>query len=273
MQVAATKYLVVERGPVMCIEQALGTAELVEQANATWAQWAAPEPVVARLASVLEVEQWRATASHEEVEEFFQALGRLTTAEHSHQAAAVMVQLLVPGIAALTARRCRGDVARAEVESVVAGYVWTTILAYPWEAPRDAWLPAAILRTVGRAVDREFGWGDRGEGAWRTRTHMGADTLDRILAKADSNQRSQASAVHWWPIEEGVVSAADLELLFQLAVIATDEGLSTRSNAGLTSRTACASVASGRGLTVNQVQYRARQTLTALRTHTATVTR
>ena len=276
MQVAATKYLVVEREPVMCIEQALGTAELVEQANATWAQWAAPEPVVARFPSVLEVEQWRATASHEEVEEFFQALGRLTTAEHSHQAAAVMVQLLVPGIAALTARRCRGDVARAEVESVVAGYVWTVILDYPWESPTDAWIPAAILRSVRRAVDQEFGWGDRGEGAWRSRTHLEADTLDRRVARSQSSQPSQsnqplqASPLYWWAISQGLVSAADLELLLQLAVIASDEAVISRASAGITSHTACSQLALGRGLTVNQVQYRARKTLGTLRAHTGT---
>lgn len=258
----------------MCIKQALGITELVEEADATWPQWAAPEPVVAWFSSVFEVEMWRVIASHEEIEEFFQALGRLTTSQTQHRAAAVMVHLLVPGIAALTMRRCQGDVARAEVESVVAGYVWTTILAYPWDAPRDAWIPAAILRSVGRAVDKEFGWGDRGEGAWRSRTYMGTDTLNRMIAPSASNQPLQASAVYWWAIEEGLVNAADLDLLLQLAVIAGDEGVSSRSNAGITSRAACGQVASGQGLTVNQVQYRARQALGTLRAHTnTTITR
>ncbi|RMB57233.1 hypothetical protein [Tessaracoccus antarcticus] len=255
----------------MCIQQRLGIAELVEEADATWSQWTAPESVVARFRSVSEVEDWRERASHEEIEEFFQGLGRLTASEDRHRAAAVMVQLLVPGIEALTARRCRGDAARAEVESVVAGYVWTTILAYPWDAPTDAWIPAALLRTVGRAVDREFGWGDRGEGAWRSRTYMGSDTLDRMVTRYHSDQPVQASTVYWWAISHELLGAADLDLLLQLAVIAGEEGVSTRSKAGLTSRIACGQVAADRGLTVNQVQYRARQALGTLRAHTTTV--
>ncbi|RMB57842.1 hypothetical protein [Tessaracoccus antarcticus] len=254
----------------MAVQHKLGIAELVVEADATWPAWSAPEPAVARFGSVGEVEWWRHTATHDEIEEFFRALGRLTCTEASHRAAAVMVQLLVPGVKALTSRRCTGEVPRADVESVVAGYVWTVILGYPWDAPTDAWIPAAILRTVGRAVDREFGWGDRGEGAWRSRTYLGSDTLDRMVTDSRSDQPLQASGVYWWAVSTGLVSAADLDLLLQLAVIATDEGAPSRSSAGITSRSACAQVAAGRGLTVDQVQHRARQALGSLRATTGT---
>ena len=254
----------------MAVRQMLGIDELVTQADASWPLWAAAEPAVAKFGSVSEVEAWRGTASHQQIEEFFQGLGRLTASENTHRAAAVMVALLVPGIEALTARRCRGDAARTEVESVVAGYVWTTILAYPWDAPTDAWIPAALLRSVGRAVDREFGWGDRGEGAWRSRTYMGADTLERMLAPSRSTEPVQASTVYWWAISHEVVSAADLDLLLQLAVIAGAERVPSRGSAGLTSRVVCGQIAADHGLTVNQVQYRARQTLGTLRAHTRT---
>ncbi|MCC2592535.1 hypothetical protein LKO27_03760 [Tessaracoccus sp. OS52] len=75
----------------------------------------------------------------------------------------------------------------------------------------------------------------------------------------------QASDVYWWALRDGGVAAADLDVLLQLAVIATDEGVTSRTSAGITSRTACQRLAEARGLTVNQVQYRARQTLGVLR--------
>ena len=260
----------------MAVQQKLGITDFVKEADASWSQWTSPEPSLTRFGSVGEVECWYATACHDEIEYLVQALGRLTRSEASHRAAAVIAQLLVPGIEALTSRRCRGDVSRSEVESVVAGYVWTVILDYPWESPTDAWIPAAILRSVRRAVDQEFGWGDRGEGVWRSRTHLEDDTLDRRVARSHSSQPSQSnqplqsSPLYWWAISHGLVSVADLELLLQLAVIASDEAVISRASAGITSHTACSQLALGRGLTVNQVQYRARKTLGTLRAHTGT---
>jgi len=254
----------------MAVQQMLGIEELVAQADASWPQWSASEPAVAQFGSVGEVEMWRTTVGHDEIEDFFQALGRLTRTGASHRAAAVMAHLLMPGIQALTSRRCRGDVPRADVESVVAGYVWTVILDYPWQAPTDAWIPAAILRSVGRAVDREFGWGDRGDQTWRSRTQVEADTFEQMTSRSHRDQALQASDVYWWAVSKNLVDASDLELLLQLAVIATDQRSATRSNAGLTSRTACGQIATAQGLTVNQVQYRARQALGTLRANTHT---
>lgn len=250
----------------MCVRQALGIAGLVAEANLTWPEWTASEEAVGRFGSVERLEQWRDHAGHDEIENLFAALGRLTQDEvGSHRAVAVMVHLLAPGIGALTARRCRGDVASGEVEAVVAGYVWTTILDYRWEAPPDSWIPAAILRSVRRAVDREFGWGDRGDRAWRERMHLEPEEFGRMPSASKGDQALEASGLYWWAIRDGQVSASDLDVLLQLAVIATDEGITARSSAGITSRTACARLASERGLSVNQLQYRARKTLGTLR--------
>lgn len=254
----------------MAVGQRLGIETLVAEADASWPLWTVSEPAVARFGSVSEVERWRSNAGHDEIEEMFTALGRLTRTDASHRAVAVMAKLLMPGIHALASRRCRGDVPRAEVESVVAGYVWTVILDYPWQAPTDAWIPAAILRSVGRAVDREFGWGDRGDRTWRSRVHVDADIFEQMISRSQQDQAVQASGVYWWAVSKNLVDAADLELLLQLAVIATDQGAAARSSAGITSRAACGQYATTRGLTVNQVQYRARQALGTLRANTHT---
>lgn len=253
----------------MSIEQALGIEPLVAEADRWWPDWTAGDALLAGLGNTAAVEAWRDQASQPEREELFRRLGQIIRDPARRRfASAVMVQLLVPGAAAVVTRRGFTGVDRGEVEQVTAGYVWEQVLSYPWQSPPDAWIPKGLLRSVGRAVDREFGWGDRGEGAWRTRIPTDADVFEK-MAGPGAPDDVEATELYWgelysWASTQGIVTAADLDVLLQLAVVATDEQASYRSNAGITSRQACPRLATAE-VPAHTVQYRARRSLSKLR--------
>lgn len=274
----------------MSVQHALGIDELVDRASAEWGRWTATEPVLARFAGARDVERWRMDAPTKAVREVFLALGRLSQQDGTERgyAISVLAQLMLPGIEALVRRRAvfswaRG-VSRRELETSVAGALWEQLACYPWHAPLEGSIPMGLQRGVARAVDREFGWGDRGEKAWRERCYLedrfqdsqGDPALldDRyafgeLVDESHRSQPLQASEVYWWAISEALVSQSEIELLVQLAVLASEDRLRAGSSGGLTSMTVCAAVGERTGQSGAQVRERAHRALEQLRAHAA----
>lgn len=248
----------------MGVREALGVEEMVEDADQLWPMWAEAEPVLGRFAGVRDVERWRLDAGRDDVREVFLALGRISLDdERGEYATAVLVWMMLPACEAVVARRNRGNVAVDELTHVAAGYLWTVVAEYPWHEPLDGSIPMAVQRDVGRAIDREYGWGDRGDGTWRGRAQLEQAQAERIPAA--SGQPMQSLDVYFWALSEAGLPRDDMELLVQLSVVATDVGAKSRTSAGLTSRAACKVVAAREGRSVDQVQYQAMKALTVLR--------
>lgn len=275
----------------MSVWRALGIDELVERADDEWASWTATEPVLTRFAMVRDLERWREDKGvpKEQVREVFLALGRLSQHEDTREnASAVLARLVLPVCEALVRRRMAYShatgVSRDELEGLAAGALWEAIANYPWDSPLMGSIPMALQRDVTRAVDREFGWGDRGERVWRERYYLdhgspGADgeagcsegrrLADELVDESYRSQPLQATEVYWWAISEALVSQSEIELLVQLAVLATEERAQTRSSGGITSMALCKTVGERTGQSGLQVRRRATRALEQLRAHAA----
>lgn len=249
----------------MSVRAALKIDGLLEAANDSWADWTAPEPVLTQFTSSGEVALWRKEAVWQDDREVLLALGRLTLVERSRlEATAVLVALVLPACEAVVAQRTRGVRDFRHVEEVAAGYLWSAVAEYPWKDPLKGWIPQGVARRVGRALDREFGWGESAERVWRDRAPLLPEQVELLPAPDRGTEPLQSSDLYLWALTKGGVSREDLDLLVALAVAASDAGTVSRSSAGLTARSACLQVARP-GKSVDQLQYRARQALKVLR--------
>lgn len=249
----------------MSVRSALNIEPLLETADASWPEWTWPEPSLAPFSSSQEVASWRATAMWQEDREVLLALGRLTLVEESRTSAtAVLVSVVLPACESVVSIRSRNTRDFRHVEEVAAGYLWSEVVQYPWEAPLRGWIPQGIARRVGRALDREFGWGEASERVWRERAAVAPETLERVPAGRSSRDALRSSELYWWALCEAGLPREDLDLLVALAVSASDEGATARASAGITARAACLRVA-GPGESADQVQSRAIRALKHLR--------
>ena len=153
------------------------------------------------------------------------------------------------------------------VLEVAAGYVWAAVAEYPWQDPLKGWIPQGVARRVGRALDREFGWGESGERVWRDRMLLEPGQLDSLVSvempEPDIDPLSK-SDVYLWALTKGGIRREDLDLLIALAVTASEDGAPSRSSAGVTAKSACLQLVEP-GQSADQLQYRARQALKVLR--------
>ena len=252
------------KDPEMSVRAALNIDHLLDAADEHWEVWTSGEPVLSRFGSCRDVATWRGEAEWREDREVLLALGRLTRLEGSRvDATAVLVHLLLPACEAVVATRSRNTEDARHVEDVAAGYLWAEVAEYPWDDPLRGWIPQGVARRVGRALDREFGWGQSAERVWRERAAVTPEVLERIARDQDRDSL-KCSDVYWWALSEAGLSREDMDLLVALAVTATDDGIAARGSAGLTARAACLQVVEP-GHTADQVQYRARKALGVLR--------
>lgn len=249
----------------MSVRSALRIEPLLQAADESWSSWTADEPLLRRFGSSGDVAAWRLGAEWQQDREVLLALGRLTLeAESRQEATAVLVMLLLPACEAVVSSRTRNVADFRHVEEVAAGYVWAAVAEYPWDDPLKGWIPQGVARRVGRALDREFGWGESAERAWRERAPVAPEVVERIADPQASSAHLKASELYWWALSEAGLDREDLDLLVALAVTASEDGISARGSAGITARSACLRVA-GPGQSADQVQYRAIKALRVLR--------
>jgi len=252
----------------MSVRAALSIDPLLDAANDSWPDWTVGEPRLAPFMSVDEVVAWRRDAHWQDDREVLLALGRLTLLEGSRlEATAVLVALCLPACEAAVALRMRRAGDPRYVAEVAAGYLWSAVAEYPWEDPLRGWIPQGVARRVGRALDREFGWGESAERVWRDRMPFQPGQLDALVSveMPDLNiDPVSKSDVCVWALTEGGISRDDLDLLIALAVTASEDGAPSRSSAGVTSRSACLQLVEP-GQSADQLQYRARRALKMLR--------
>lgn len=252
----------------MSVRAALNIDPLLDAANDSWPVWTAGEPLLAPFMSVGEVVAWRREANWQDDREVLLALGRLTLVEGSRlEATAVLVALCLPACEPVVALRARRSDDWGYVLEVAAGYVWAAVAEYPWQDPLKGWIPQGVARRVGRALDREFGWGESGERVWRDRMLLEPGQLDSLVSvempEPDIDPLSK-SDVYLWALTKGGIRREDLDLLIALAVTASEDGAPSRSSAGVTAKSACLQLVEP-GQSADQLQYRARQALKVLR--------
>ena len=250
----------------MSVRAALHLDPLLQAADDTWPQWTRTEPLLTRFASHAEVAQWRMDdVDWQEDREMFLALGRLTLVEESRTAAtAVLVFLVLPACEATVMRRASMTHDVRQLEDVAAGYLWTEVAQYPWDDPMKGWIPQGVARRVGRAIDRDFGWGETAERIWRDRATLDFEAVERLNHRGAYMRPLHTTDLYWWAVTEAGLSREDMDLLVALAVTAHEDGITSRSSAGITARSACVQLVQP-GQTVDQLQYRARKALTVLR--------
>lgn len=251
----------------MSVRAALRLTPLLETADETWCEWTSGEPLLAQFSSHGDVARWRRdNVDWQEDREVLLALGRLTLTEEPRVAAtAVLVSLVLPACEVAVANRAPNLRDVRHLEQVAAGYLWGAVAEYPWDDPLRGWIPQGIARRVGRALDREFGWGHAAEPIWRERHSATPEFLEVISRPAEHPESLQNGRLYWWALTEAGISREDLDLLVALAVTASRDGITSRGSAGLTARTACLQLV-GPGQTADQLQYRARKALKVLRT-------
>lgn len=246
----------------MSLRTAVNFDSLLTTAEETWPDWTCSEPVLGQFSSTGDVLAWRIDADWHDEREVLLALGRLTLSEDTRlEATSVLVGLVLPACEAVVAVRAAMASDGRHVEEVAAGYLWATVAEYPWDDPLRGWIPQGVARQVGRALDREFGWGSRAERAWRDRAELD-EAIDQI-AHPDGRPLN-TTRLYWWAITEVGIPREDLDLLVALAVKASEDYVPTRTSAGLASRRACRQLAAP-GESTDQVQYRAMRTLKLLR--------
>ena len=126
------------------------------------------------------------------------------------------------------------------------------------------WIPQGVARRVGRAIDRDFGWGETAERIWRDRATLDFEAVERLNHRGAYMRPLNTTDLYWWAVAEAGLSREDMDLLVALAVTAHEDGITSRSSAGITARSACVQLVQP-GQTVDQLQYRARKALTVLR--------
>lgn len=253
------------KGNVMSVRSALSIDSLLQIADETWSEWTPPEAVLAPFTCTSDVMLWRETALWREDREVLLALGRLTLRDASRtEATSVLVSLVLPACESVVSARSRNTRDFRHLDQVAAGYVWSEVAQYPWDAPMRGWIPQGIARRVGRALDREFGWGQASERVWRERAALAPEVLDRVADRDADQGRMQSSRLYWWALTEAGLPREDLDLLVALAVTAADDGITARASAGITARAACRRLARP-GESADQVQYRAMKALKQLR--------
>ncbi len=247
----------------MSVRTALNFDSLLSTADETWPDWTSSEPVLAQFSGTGDVLAWRVDAPWRDEREVLLALGRLTLAENTrYEATSVLVGLILPACEPVVAVRARMATDARHVENVAAGYLWAAVAEYPWNDPLKGWIPQGVARQVGRALDREFGWGSRSERAWRERVDKAPEMIEEI---PHPDQRPlNTTHLYWWALTEVGIPREDLDLVVALAVKASEDSVLTRSSAGIASRWACRQLA-GPEESTNQVQYRAMRTLKLLR--------
>lgn len=266
------------KGRTMAVLEALGIESLVDDASQSWGRWTAPEPALHRFGCVEDVALWRWDAPTQETREVLLALGRLTLLEESRsQAMPVLAHLLAPVCEAVVSRRLAfarvNGSDEEELSGLAAGYLWEELAGYPWVAPLLGNVPLAIARGVARSIDRECGWGDRGDRVWRQRSYYETYAatfqddllIDRMPQLSYQEVLLQTSEVLWWAISEALVSRSEMELLVQLAVAAADDKRRAGSCGGLTALPTCETVGKRIGASGYQVRRRAERTLGQLR--------
>lgn len=250
----------------MSVRAALNIDCLLDAADETWSVWSAGEALLAPFGCTGDVASWRRDVAWQEDREVLLALGRLTRVEECRiEATAVLVSLLLPACEAAVSNRRGNTFDVAHLEQVAAGYVWSEVAEYPWDDPLKGWIPQGVARRVGRAIDREFGWGESAERVWRERAVWAPETMERLTTPMAAAEQLRASDLYWWALSEAGVSAEDLDLLVSLAVTASQDGIASRGSAGITARSACLQLVN-QGQSADQVQYRARKALRVLRT-------
>lgn len=247
----------------MSVRSALNIDSLLQSADDSWWEWTQPEPVLVQFSGTQDVIGWRIDAHWKDDREVLLALGRLTLREESRvHATAVLAAVVLPACESMVSLRSRNTSDFHYLEQVAAGYVWSEVAQYPWDAPLKGWIPQGIARRVGRALDREFGWGQAAERVWRERAVLAPEALERAVDT--SSQTLQSSQLYWWALTQAGLPREDLDLLVALAVAASEDGITSRSSAGITARSACRRVAVP-GQSPDQLQYRAMKALRHLR--------
>ncbi|MBB1510650.1 hypothetical protein [Tessaracoccus sp. MC1756] len=249
----------------MSVRSALNIESLFQASDETWPEWTRPEGVLAHFTCAQDVASWRATVPWQEDREVFLALGRLMLEPESRaQATAALVFLVLPACESVVSARSTRTRDFRHVEQVAAGYVWSEVVQYPWDAPLRGWIPQGVARRVGRALDREFGWGRASERVWRERAVVAPDVLDFVVDRHAGQVPLQSSQLYWWALTEARLPREDLDLLVALAVTAAEHGITARSSAGITARSACLQLARP-GESADVVQSRAIRALKQLR--------
>lgn len=248
----------------MTVRTALNFEPLLNTADETWPEWTASEPVLGQFTCTQDILTWRVDACWRAEREVLLALGRLTLNEQTRlEATSVLVGLVLPACEPVVAARARKAADARHVEEVAAGYLWAAVAEYPWDDPLRGWIPQGVARQVGRALDREFGWGSRAERAWRDRADLTPDLIEE-LPQPGGERPLNTTSLYWWALAEVGIPREDLDLVVALAVKASEDSALPRGSAGIASRWACRQLA-GPGESTNQVQYRAVRTLRQLR--------
>lgn len=254
----------------MRLRDVLRLDDHLDDVNDTWAEWTAPEPALARFGGLRDIQHWRRDAPWQEYRSVLLAIGRLTQSEGpSDRAMVAMMELVMPAMTRAVGRRASYFLREGrDVAEVAAGYVWTQIHDYPWHAPKAGWIVQALTRGVCRDLDRELGRsGPRGSTLATQRTD--AQTLLDLLPTTPTprNTPIQASTVYLWAVQQAGVSVADMELLVELAIMASDDRVAAHGRAGIGSMRLCREIAARTGATPRQLQYRAERALQRLRDH------
>jgi hypothetical protein len=259
----------------MSVATQLGLADpdndLLGLARQRWPQWTGQHPALRVVDDLLDLPGWLASAEKDHGDQVLHTLARLASPRGGDDVAAsgALVWLLLPG-ASLLAHRLRTLTHR--IDEVVAAQLWVEARSFPWERGRK--VAANVLMNTRKGVLADLGVGEHLrhlDPAWAKALVLSPTADLWAVIETSQPEREPAALVELeevlaWAVREGIVGAADCQLLMCLAAEAdkAGPGAARRGRQGLTAKAASETVAEQWGLLPRTVRRRTQRTLDAL---------
>lgn len=255
---------------MLSLEQSLDLPRLLDSAQPLLPRWAEGHPALDGLDSAAGVTAATRQGSEADRDNVLIALAELASpgGGDSPEAAALLCQLLIPAVVSTLLAGISGarGLSRDDVTNLVAAQLWVAVRTFPWRTHRK--VAVSIQWTVRRAVLAELGFTNhlvRVDRTWAATSAATAQRFDALVVDdGEVPAERQLELLLATAVERGVVSRADVELLWTL-VLESQQASGRYTSCGLMSEQVSELVGARMGVAGRTVRRRAARALERLR--------